>query len=86
MRGKRSVRGGRGRLRGVLYLATLAVTKCNPAIKTPCRRLRGAGKPAKVSLTVCIRKLLIIWNAVIKNQTTWTQPLFPKPLDCPDSC
>ncbi len=75
MRGKRSVWGGRGQLRGVLYMATLVATKCNPAIRACYQRLRGAGKPAKVALTACMRKLLIICNAVIKNETPWNPAL-----------
>ena len=71
MRGKRSVWGGRGQLRAVLYMATLVSTKCNPSIRACYQRLCAAGKPRKVALTACMRKLLIICNAVIKTQTPW---------------
>ena len=76
-RGKRSVWGGRGQLREVLYMATLVATRCNPTIRTCYQRLCAAGKPAKVALTACMRKLLIICNAVIHNETPWNPALAP---------
>jgi len=70
-RGKRCVWGGRGRLRSTLYMATLAATRSNPAIRTFYHRLCEAGKPRKVALTACMRKLLTILNAILKSQTPW---------------
>ena len=70
-RGKRSVWGGRGHLRSVLYMATLAATRSNPVIRTFYHRLCEAGKPRKVALTACMRKLLTILNAILKSQTPW---------------
>lgn len=70
-RGKRCVWGGRGHLRSTLFMATLAATRSNPVIRTFYQRLREAGKPPKVALTACMRKLLTILNAILKSQTPW---------------
>lgn len=71
MRGKRTVYGGRIKLRASLYMATLAATRCNPAIRDFYQRLLAAGKPKKVALTACMRKLLIILNSMLKHRTYW---------------
>ena len=55
----------------VLYMATLAATRHNPVIKTFYDRLCGQGKAKKLALTACMRKLLIILNAMLKNNTSW---------------
>ena len=70
-RGKRSVSGGRTAIRSVLYMAALAATRYNPVIKAFYHRLRAAGKPAKVALTACMRKLLIILNSMLRDRTQW---------------
>lgn len=70
-RGKRCVWGGRGHLRSTLFMATLAATRSNPVIQAFYHRLREAGKPPKVALTACMRKLLTILNAILKSQTPW---------------
>jgi len=70
-RGRRCVWGGRARIRAVLYMATLAATRCNPVIRAFYNRLLNAGKEHKVALTACMHKLIVILNAMIKNQTTW---------------
>ncbi len=74
-RGKRSVWGGRRQLRAALYLATLAATRCNPAIRACYERLRAAGKAQKVALIACMRKLLTLCNAIIKSNTPWQNPV-----------
>lgn len=71
MRGRRSISGGRDDVRNVLYMATVAAIRCNPAIRTFHQRLRAAGKPPKVAITACMRKLLTILNALLKAQTPW---------------
>ena len=68
-RGKRAVWGGRGRVRTVLYMGTLAATRFNPVIKAFYTRLCAAGKAKKVALTACMRKLLSILNAMLAHQT-----------------
>ena len=72
-RGQRHIWGGRAAVRGVLYMAALTATRYNPALRTFYRRLRAAGKPAKVALVATMRKLLTIVNAMIKHETPWTQ-------------
>jgi transposase len=71
LRGKRMVRGGRASVRAVLYMSALVAARYNPVIKAFYRRLRQGGKPAKVALTACMRKLLTILNAMLKHQTPW---------------
>lgn len=71
MRGRRSVWGGRTHVRQVLYMAILAALRCNPVLKAFYDRLRAAGKPAKVALTACMRKLLTILNAMVANNADW---------------
>jgi transposase len=71
LRGKRLVYGGRAPVRAVLYMAALVASKCNPVIRAFYQRLRAAGKPAKVALTACMRKLLVILNAMARSGTPW---------------
>lgn len=71
MRGRRCVWGGRGELRAVLYMATLAATRCNPVIRSFYQRLTAEGKPHKVAMTACMRKLLVILNAMVRDQAPW---------------
>jgi transposase len=70
-RGKRMIGGGRSGVRAALYMAALAASRYNKAIKAFYLRLRAAGKPAKVALVACARKLLTILNAIIREQTPW---------------
>lgn len=70
-RGRRTVWGGRANVRSVLYMATLVATRHNPVIKEFYMRLRDAGKVAKVALVACMRKLLCILNAIVKQGTPW---------------
>ncbi len=70
-RGKRTISGGRADVRSVLYMATLAAARYNPAIKSFYERLKKAGKAPKVALVACMRKLLTILNAMLKNNQKW---------------
>jgi len=72
-RGRRRIWGGRAAVRSGLYMATLAAIRCNPAIKGFYQRLTAAGKCHKVAATACMRKLLIITNAMLRDQTLWQQ-------------
>jgi transposase len=72
-KGRRRIWGGRGSVRSILYMATLAAIRCNPAIKGFYQRLIAAGKCHKVAATACMRKLLIIANAMLRDQTLWQQ-------------
>ena len=71
LRGKRTVWGGRAGVRSALYMAVLSATRFNPPIRAFYQRLLAAGKPKKVALTACMRKLLIILNAMLKHGTEW---------------
>jgi transposase len=71
-RGKRFVWGGRADIRAVLYMAAVSAIRCNPAIKTFADRLKDTGKPPKVVIVACMRKLLTIMNAILKNKVAWT--------------
>jgi transposase len=71
LRGKRTTWGGRATVRAVLYMATLAATRCNPLIRAFYQRLCAVGKPKKLALTACMRKLLTILNAMLKHSTHW---------------
>lgn len=70
-RGKRRTKGGRTTVRNVLYMATLTATRRNPVIKTFYERLLKAGKEKKVALTACMRKLITILNAMLKQSKPW---------------
>jgi transposase len=72
-KGRRRIWGGRASVRSGLYMATLAAIRCNPAIKGFYQRLTDAGKCHKVAITACMRKLLIITNAMLRDQTLWQQ-------------
>jgi len=69
--GRRTIRGGRRALRSVLYMAALSAARWNPVVKEFADRLRQQGKQAKVVLVACMRKLLVILNAMVKQNTPW---------------
>ena len=71
LRGKRAIWGGRSGVRAALYMGALVATRCNPAVKVFYERLLAAGKPKKVALVACMRKLLVILNAMLRNRTPW---------------
>jgi transposase len=74
MRGKRAIWGGRAALRACLYMAAVAAARgSNPMIAGFYRRLRAAGKPAKLALTACMRKLVVTLNAMLRTDTAWKQ-------------
>lgn len=70
-RGQRSIYGGRAAARRPLYMAALVGSRHNPMLRALYRRLRLAGKPAKVALTACMRKLLTILNAMLREGQPW---------------
>ena len=71
LRGKRTVWGGRGQVRAALYMAALVATRYNPVLRDFYQRLCDAGKPKKVALTACMRKLLTILNVMVKHNRHW---------------
>jgi len=74
-RGTRHIWGGRAPVRTTLYMATVSAVRCNPVIRAFFDRLCAAGKPKKVALTACMRKLLTILNAMIQHRTGWKPAL-----------
>lgn len=73
MRGKRTIFGGRASVRTALYMGALVGMRYNPKLKCFYERLRKAGKPAKVAITACMHKLLILLNAIIKTKMPWQE-------------
>jgi transposase len=72
LRGKRSIWGGRAHLRKMVYMGTLVATRFNPVIRSFYQRLITSGKAKKVALVACMRKLLVILNAMLKHGTLWS--------------
>lgn len=72
-RGRRFCWGGRAEVRSALYMAALVASRYNPVIKALYSRLRAKGKKAKVALVACMRKLLVILNAMVRDQAPWRQ-------------
>ena len=71
----RCISGGRAALRTALYMATLATTRFNPAIRELYQRLLAVGKVKKVALVACLRKLLTLLNAIVKSGTPWNEKM-----------
>ena len=75
-RGKRSVGGGRATVRSTLYMGALVASRRNPVLREFYQRLLEAGKPKKVALTACMRKLLTILNSMVRTGQKW-DPIIP---------
>jgi transposase len=73
-KGKRMIAGGRALIRSALYMSTVVAVRRNPMLKNFYERLRAKGKPAKQALTACMRKLLVVLNAMLRHQTPWSGP------------
>jgi transposase len=71
-RGRRAIWGGRQSVRNALYMAALSAKKHNPVIREFAARLMAKGKPPKLVLTACMRKLLIILNAMLQSGDSWS--------------
>ena len=71
LRGKRAVWGGRSQVRGAVYMGALTATRWNPVIRDFYQKLLAAGKPKKLALVACMRKLLVILNAMLKHGAPW---------------
>ncbi len=70
-KGQRKIWGGRARIRATLYMAALTATRCNPAIRPFYQRLIANGKPHKVAMVACMRKMLTILNVMVRTNTHW---------------
>jgi transposase len=75
MRGRRFVQGGRGTVRAVLYMAALVATKRNAVIRAFYQRLLAVGKPKKLALVACMRKLLTMLNTIVRTRTPWSEAI-----------
>lgn len=73
--GRRTIWGGRAHVRHILYMAATSAIRFNPIIKEFYERLIGRGKPHKVAMVACMRKMLTILNAMARTNTPWTPPL-----------
>ncbi len=71
--GKRFIRGGRHKVRTVLFVSMMSAIQCHPRLKPMYQRLVAAGKPKKVAMVACMRKQLIILNTMVKNGTYWDE-------------
>ena len=71
-KGQSFIRGGRARPRRILHMATLSAIRNNPDLARKCQDLREKGKPAKVALTAVMRKLIVLANALVKQNRPWT--------------
>ncbi|QFT53773.1 hypothetical protein FIU95_04190 [Microbulbifer sp. THAF38] len=73
--GKRYIRGGRHRVRTVLFVSMVSAIKCHPKLKPMYERLVAAGKPKKVALITCMRKQLTSLNTMVKNNNYWNEKM-----------
>jgi len=85
-RGRRMVWGGRASVRSALYMSILSATKWNPVIRVFYQRLRSQGKPPKVAMVACMRKLLTILNAIIRDSREWDPSIPLEQLRLQHSC
>ncbi len=72
-KGKRKIRGGRSKIRTVLFVSMMSAIQCHPKLKPMYQRMVDAGKPKKVAIVACMRKQLIILNTMVKNGTMWDE-------------
>ncbi|HUQ46231.1 MAG TPA: IS110 family transposase [Gemmatimonadaceae bacterium] len=71
-RGRRTIHGGRASVRAAIYMAALVASRRNPVLKTFYQRLVAAGKPKKLALVACMRKLLTILNVILRTRQSWS--------------
>lgn len=69
--GKRMIRGGRHQIRTVMYMAMMSAMQCNPVFKATYERLVAAGKPKKIAIIACVRKMIIILNSMVRDGVMW---------------
>jgi transposase len=69
--GKRMIRGGRHQIRTVMYMAMMSAMQCNPVFKETYQRLLAAGKPKKIAIIACVRKMVVILNSMVRDGVMW---------------
>ena len=72
LKGKRAIWGGRGRIRSKLYMGTVAAVRLNPSLQAFYARLQSAGKSPKMALTACMRKMIVMLNAMLRAETRYS--------------
>ena len=72
-RGSQRIRGGRSQIRTVMFMAMMSTIQCNPKFKAFYEKLKAAGKRPKVALVACMRKMIVILNSMIRNQSRWNE-------------
>ncbi|KLV05127.1 transposase [Photobacterium aquae] len=72
-KGKRVIQGGRSQVRTVLYMVMMSAMQCNPVFKATYQRLLDAGKPKKVAIIACVRKMVVILNSMIRDGVMWNE-------------
>ena len=70
-KGQRKIQGGRHQVRTVLYMAMMSTMQCNPVFKETYPRLVAAGKPKKVAIIACVRKMIVILNSILRDGVMW---------------
>ncbi|CAH7420799.1 hypothetical protein VCHA37O177_340001 [Vibrio chagasii] len=70
-KGKRMIKGGRPQVRTVMYMAMMSAIQCNPVFKATYERLLAAGKPKKVAIVACMRKMVVILNSMLRDGVMW---------------
>lgn len=70
-KGKRMIQGGRAQVRTVMYMAMMSAIQCNPVFKAAYERLLAAGKPKKVAIVACMRKMVVILNSMLRDGVMW---------------
>jgi transposase len=73
LNGKRRIRGGRHRVRTVMFRAMLSSNQCNPVFKHFYKHLKARGKLPEVALIACMRKMIVVLNTMVKNQEPWRE-------------
>jgi len=69
--GQRNIRGGRHKIRTVMYMAMMSAMQCNPVFKNTYQRLVTPGKPKKTAIIACVRKMVIILNSMVRDGVIW---------------
>ena len=69
--GHRKIRGGRHQIRTAMYMAMLSAIQCNPVFKATYNRLVAIGKPKKIAIVACIRKMIVILNSMVRDGVHW---------------
>ena len=70
-KGKRMIKGGRPQVRTVMYMAMMSAIQCNPVFKATYERLLAAGKPKKVAIVACMRKMVVTLNSMLRDGAMW---------------